>query len=141
MERTDIVEILEIKYRLCCSSKESESHISRNERHELPKIPSELKERLTNVTDLYLHSRSEIRKAYLERFLSALQLRSVSKPTASSRTYRQFSFVFNSRSGSKLSPVMMDGEEKQGTSATIDDPSMAFKEVAKKFKAELCRQV
>ena len=54
---------------------EGESHISRNERHELPRIPSELIERLTNVTDIYLHSRSEIRKAYLERFLSALQLR------------------------------------------------------------------
>ena len=48
---------------------ESESHISRKEKHELPKIPRELIERLTNVTDLYLHFRSEIRKAYLDRFL------------------------------------------------------------------------
>ena len=37
-------------------------------------------ERLTNVTDLYLSLRSETREAYLERFLSALQLRIVSKP-------------------------------------------------------------
>ena len=54
-------------------------------------------ERLTNVTDLYLRFRSEIRGAYLERFLSALQLRLVSKLIMSSRTYRQFPFVFNSR--------------------------------------------
>ena len=36
------------------ASMESESHISRKEKHELPKIPRELIERLTNVTDLYL---------------------------------------------------------------------------------------
>ena len=69
MVRIDIVEILEIKYRLCCSSMKSDSHISRNEKHELPKIPRELIERLTNLKDLYLHFRLEIRKAYLERFL------------------------------------------------------------------------
>ena len=120
---------------------EIESRISRNEKHELPKIPRELIERLTNVKDLYLHFRSEIRKAYLDHFLSALQLRLVSKPIVNSRAYRQFSFVFNSRSGRKVSPVMMDGEEKPGTSAKIDDPSIAFKEVAKKLSTELCRQV
>ena len=72
-----------------------------------------------------------MREAYLKCFLSALQLRLVSKPIVSSRTYRQFSFVFSNRSGLKLSPVMMDGEGKPGTSAKIDDPSIAFKEVAK----------
>ena len=111
---------------------ESESHISRNEKLELPKIPRELIERLTNLTDLYLCFRSEIIGAYLDRFLPALQLKLVSKPIVSSRAYRQFSFVFNSSSGLKLSPVMMDGEEKPGTSVIIDDPSIAFKEVAKK---------
>ena len=141
MIRIDIVETLEIKYRLCCSSMKSDSHISRDEKHELPKIPRELIERLTNVTDLYLHFRSEIRKAYLDLFLSALQLRLVSKPIVNSKTYRQFSFVFNSRSVRKVSPVIMDGEEKPGTSAKIDDPSIAFKEVAKKLSTELCRQV
>ena len=120
---------------------ERETHISRNEKHELPKIPRELIERLTNVTDLYLRFRSEIRGAYSERFLSALQLTLVSKPIVSSRTYRQFSFVFNSRSGCTLSPVMMDGEGKPGTYAKIDDPSIAVKEVAKKLTAELYRQV
>ena len=89
-------------------------------------------EGLTNVTDLYLSFRSDNRGAYLERFLSALQL---------TRTYRQFCFVFNSRSGHKLSLVMTDGEGKPGTSAKSDDPTIAFKEVAKKLKAELCRQV
>ena len=47
---------------------------------------------MTNVIDLYLRFRSEIGEAYLERFLSALQLRLVSKPIVSSRTYRQFFF-------------------------------------------------
>ena len=93
-----------------------ESHISRNKLHELPKIPRELTERLTNVTDLYLRFRSELREACLERFLSALQLRLVSMPIVSSRIYRQFSFFFNSRSRRKLSLVMMDGERKPGTS-------------------------
>ena len=88
---------------------ESESYISRNEKHELPKILRELIERLTNVTDLYLRFRSEIRGAYLERFLSALQIRLVSKPIVSSRRYRHFFFVFSGRSGRKLSPVMKDG--------------------------------
>ena len=49
-----------------------------------------------------------MREAYLERFLSALQFRLVSKPIVSSRTYRQFSFFFSRKSGLKLSPVMMD---------------------------------
>ena len=88
-------------------------------------------ERLTNVTDLYLSFRSETRGAYLECFLSALQLRFVSKHIISWRTYRQFSLVFNSRLRRKLSPGMMDGERKPGTSAKTDDPSIAFKEVAK----------
>ena len=87
MIRIDIVETLEIKYRLCYSSMERESHISRKEKHGLPKIPRELIERLTNLTDLYLCFRSEIREAYLERFLSALQFKLVSKPIVSSRTY------------------------------------------------------
>ena len=81
-------------------------------------------ERITNVTDLYLRFRSETKGVYLERFLSALQLRFVSKPIVSSRKYRQFSFVFNSRSGRKLSSVTMDGEGKPGTSAKNDDPSV-----------------
>ena len=80
---------------------ESESHVSRKEKHELPKIPRELIERLTNLTDLYLGFRSEIREVYLECFLSALQFRLVSKLIVSSRTYRQFSFVFSRRSGLK----------------------------------------
>ena len=109
---------------------ERESHISRNERHELPKTRRELMERLKNVTELYLRFRSKIRGAYLERFLSALLLGLVSKPIVSSRTYRQFSIVFSSRSVRKLSPVMMDSERKPGTSAKIDDPSIAMKEVA-----------
>ena len=95
------MDILEIKYRLCCSSMESESHISWKEKHELPKIPRELIERFTNLTDLYLRFRSEIREAYLECFLSVLQVKLVSKPKVSSRTYRRFSFVCNSRSGRK----------------------------------------
>ena len=82
-----------------------------------------------------------MREAYLECFLSALQFRLVSKPIVSSRTYRQFSFFFSRRSGRTLSSVMMDGEWKPGTSAKIDDPSFAFKEVAKKLSTELCRQV
>ena len=48
-----------------------------------------------------------------------------------------FSFVRRSRSGRRLSPVMMDGEEKPGISAKREDPSIAFKEVARKFRAEL----
>ena len=36
---------------------------------------------------------------------------------------------------------MMDGEGKPGTSAKIDDPSIALKEVAKKVRAGLRWQV
>ena len=86
-------------------------------------MPRKLIERLTNITDLYLRFRSETRGAYLERFLSALQLRLVAKPIVSSRTYRQFSFVFNSRSGRMLSPVMMDGEGKPGTASLLSEKS------------------
>ena len=38
------------------------------------------------MTDLNPSLRSEIRRAYLKRFLSALQLRLVSNPIASSKT-------------------------------------------------------
>ena len=48
-----------------------------------------------------------------------------------------FFFVCRSRSGRRLSPVMMDGEEKPGLSAKREDPSNAFKEVTRKFRAEL----
>ena len=37
-----------------------------------------------------------------------------------------FSFVRRSRSGRRLSPVMMDGEEKPGISAKREDPSIAL---------------
>ena len=65
---------------------ERESHISRNELHDSLKMPRELMERFTNMTDLSLGLRSETRQAYFKRFLSALQLRLVSNPIVSSKT-------------------------------------------------------
>ena len=58
---------------------ERESHISRNELHESLKMPRELMERFTNMTDLNLGLRSETRRAYFKCFLSALQFRLVPK--------------------------------------------------------------
>ena len=58
---------------------ERESHISRNEPHESLKIPRELMERFTNMTNLNLSI-----------FLSASQLRLVSNPVVCSKTYNFF---------------------------------------------------
>ena len=73
--------------------------MSMNELQELPKIPSELMERLTNETDFNGRFKSDTRMAYFSDFLTALQLRFVSKPMVSSKTYRQFSLVLRSKSG------------------------------------------
>ena len=82
----DIVESLEMRYRLCWSSMGRESHISRNELPESLKMPRELMERFTNITDLNLGLRSETRRAYFKLFLSSLQFRLVSNPIVSSKT-------------------------------------------------------
>ena len=47
-----IVEILEMRRRLCCGSMERELNIARKEVQELLKMPKALMERLTSWTDL-----------------------------------------------------------------------------------------
>ena len=86
------------------------SDISRKEVDAWPGIPSEPRERLRKVTDLYEADMSDINGRYLSLFLSALLSRFVSKPTVSSRIKRILSFVIKSRSGRNCSPMMTEGE-------------------------------
>ena len=51
-----------------------ESHISRDVLHESLKMPRELMERFTNMTDLNLGLRPGTRRAYFKRFLSDCSL-------------------------------------------------------------------
>ena len=67
----------EIRKRLWSLLTERESHKSKNERHECPKMPRELMKRLTTVTDLYPLLKSETNREYSKLFLSALVLRFV----------------------------------------------------------------
>ena len=78
---------------------DKESHTSMKELQHLPKIPSELMERLTNETDLNWLFKSDMRMAHVSDFLLALQMRFVSKPMVSSKTYRQFFLVLRREPG------------------------------------------
>ena len=68
---------------------ERESNVSRREIHGMLKIPIEVIERLTNVTDLHLYFRSEQKVAFSVKKQSRLD----SKPTVSSKTSKDFSLV------------------------------------------------
>ena len=70
------------------------------ERDEL--IPKELMERLISLTPLYYCLRFTVKSWYLLVFRAALLDRFVSKPTVSSRIYKQFFLKLKRRSGRKL---------------------------------------
>ena len=57
------------------------------ELRDFPKIPSELMERLMNLTLRYFEERSRVSCMYLSFFLSAFRLMLVSNPTVSSMIY------------------------------------------------------
>ena len=57
------------------------------ELQDFPAIPSELMERLLNLTLRYFEERSRVSCMYLSFFLSAFRLMFVSNPTVSSRIY------------------------------------------------------
>ena len=57
------------------------------ELQDFPKIPSELMERLMNLTLRYFEERSRVSRMYLSFFLSAFRLMLVSNPTVSSMIY------------------------------------------------------
>ena len=61
------------------------------ELQDFPKIPSELIERLMNLTLRYFEERSRVSCIYLSFFLSAFRLMLVSNPTVSSMIYDIYS--------------------------------------------------
>ena len=71
---------------LCCGSMERELHIARKVVQEVLKIPKALIERLTKWADLNCFFTLVRRGAYLFLFLFELETKSVSKPTACSKT-------------------------------------------------------
>ena len=87
------------------------------ELQDFPKIPSELMERLMNLTLQYFEERSQVSCMYLSFFLSAFRLTLVSNPTVSSMIYIAAEPMEISMSGHKWSPVTMQGERKLGRSA------------------------
>jgi len=76
-----------------------------------------LMDRLISSTSLYCCLRSTVKSWYLLVFRAALIDRFVSKPTMSSRIYKQVFINVKGRSGRKLSPVITDGLIKPGRSA------------------------
>ena len=81
-----ILDSLEMRKRPCCGSMERYLQISRIVVQELLKIPEALIERLTKWTDKNSFLSSVRRGAYLFLFLFELETKSVSKPTACSKT-------------------------------------------------------
>ena len=111
------------------------------ELQDFPKIPSELIERLMNLTLRYFEERSRVSCIYLSFFLSAFRLMLVSNPTVSSMIYIVAEPMEISMSGRKWSPVTMQGERKPGRSAYIVEFLMHCNVDAMKSKAELCLHV
>ena len=111
------------------------------ELQEFPKIPSELMERLMNLTLRYFEKRSLVSCMYLSFFFSASILMLVSNPTVSSMRYIVAEPMEISMSGSKWSPVTMQCERKPGRSAYIVEFLMYCNVDAMKSKAELCLHV
>ena len=111
------------------------------ELQDFPKIPSELIERLMNLTLRYFEERSRVSCIYLSFFLSAIRLMLVSNPTVSSMIYIIYIVAEPkeiSMSGRKWSPVTMQGERKPGRSAYMVEFLMHCNVDVMKSKAELC---
>ena len=111
------------------------------ELQDFPKIPSELIERLMNLTLRYFEERSRVSCIYLSFFLSAFRLMLVSNPTVSSMIYIVAEPMEISMSGRKWSPVTMQGERKPGRSAYMVGFLMHCNVDAMKCKAEFCLHV
>ena len=111
------------------------------ELQDFPKLPSELIERLMNLTLRYFEERSRVSCIHLSFFLSAFRLMLVSNPTVSSMIYIVAEPMEISMSGRKWSPVTMQGERKPGRSAYMVEFSMHCNVDPMKCKAELCLHV
>ena len=103
----------------CCVSILRSLHMAMRELQDIPKIPSELMERLMNLTLRYFEERSQVSCAYLSFFLSAFRLMLVSNKRVSSMIYIAAEPMEISMSGRKWSPVMMQGERKPERSACM----------------------
>ena len=111
------------------------------ELQDFQKIPSELMERLMDLTLWYFEKRSRVSCMYLSFFLSAFILMLDSNPTVSSMIYIVAEQMEISMSGRKCSPVTMQGERKSGRSAYIVELLMHCNVDAMKSKAEVCLHV
>ena len=111
------------------------------ELQDFPSIPSELMERLMNLTLRYFEERSRVSCMYLSFFLSAFRLMLVSNPTVSSMIYIGAEPMEISMSDRKWSPVMMQGERKPVRSAYMVEFLIHCNVDARKCKAELCLHV
>ena len=80
-------------------------------------IPKVLMERLISLTSLNCCLRFKVQSWYLLVFRAALIDRFVSKPTVSSRIYKQVFLKDKRRSGRKLSPVITVELIRPGRSA------------------------
>ena len=106
-----------------------------------PKIPRQLTDRFTNLTEENWEFNAYRSCWYLSFLLCALIFKLVSKPTVSSSKKSFLSFVTRRRSRRNMSPVIMQGERKPGRSTYKVEPTMDWKEFAINFNAELWRHV
>ena len=95
-----------------------------NESAEQPKIPRQLTDKFTNLTEENGEFNACKSSWYLSFFLCELIFKLLSKPTVSSSTKSFLSFVTRRISGRNVSPVIIQGERKPGRSTYKVEPTM-----------------